>query len=77
MNYFKRLSTTSVLVGSVILSALAYNITGTVKDATDEALEGASIRLLTPRDSALVSGVVAHQNGRFTMTGISNGSYIL
>ena len=69
---------TAVAIAALtVFSSYAFNITGRVKDPAGEALEGASLRLLAPRDSALISGVVAKKEGVFTFTNINSGNYIL
>lgn len=60
------------------LWAGAYNIQGTVVDAADNSpLAEATVRLLQSSDSAFVKGVAANLDGRFTLTGVNNGNYIL
>jgi hypothetical protein len=76
MSFSKYITVASVAAISII-SSYAFNITGNVKDSSGEPLEGASLRLLAPRDSALVSGVVAKKEGVFNFTNINNGNYIL
>ena len=66
-------------IGAAILTALslvAYNITGWVKDDEGELLPQATIRILTP-DSTFVKGVTTDTNGRFRLTGVGNGKYII
>jgi len=57
--------------------ALAYNITGFAIDDDGEVLTGASVRLLRQRDSVAVKGVVAGDNGKFTLQNVNNGRYIV
>lgn len=64
---------------AVILTAItstAYNITGWVKDPEGELLPQATVRLLKT-DSAYVNGVTTDLNGKFKLTGVRNGKYIL
>lgn len=65
----------SLLLGA--FSAMAYDITGRIIDTTGEPMIQASVRLLTPRDSVQVKGSVTNENGRFTLSAVKKGSYIL
>lgn len=56
----------------------SYTIRGVVTDASDHSpLSDATVRLLNARDSAFVKGVAADVNGRFSLSDISNGNYIV
>lgn len=61
---------------TICFSAFAYNITGSVTDTTGEPLVGASVRLLTARDSSMVRSAVADVNGRFTLKDVPKGKFI-
>ena len=65
----------SLLLGAV--SAMAYDITGRLVDATGEPMIQASVRLLSPKDSVQVKGSVTNENGSFTLSAVKKGSYIL
>ena len=58
-------------------AARAFNITGTIVDEFDEPLIRATVRLLATSDSTAVKGVLTNDNGRFTLTDIKDGRYIL
>ena len=59
-------------------TSLAFNITGTVKDAaTTDPLMEATVRLLAAKDSAFVKGVTTDLDGKFTLQGVKKGNYIL
>lgn len=58
------------------LPALAWVIRGTVADKQGEPLVGATVRLLKP-DSTHVGATIADADGRFAITNVSNGRYIL
>lgn len=58
------------------LPALALVIRGTVADKQGEPLVGATVRLLKP-DSTRVGATIADADGRFAITNVSNGRYIL
>lgn len=58
------------------LPALAWVIRGTVADKQGEPLVGATVRLLKP-DSTRVGATIADADGRFAITNVSNGRYIL
>lgn len=59
------------------LSVLAYNITGSVTDESGEPLTTATVRLLAQRDSAYINGVAADIDGKFVLTDVKSGKYIL
>lgn len=56
--------------------SLAWVIRGTVADTQGEPLAGATVRLLKP-DSTRVGATVADADGRFAITNVSNGKYIV
>lgn len=59
------------------VGASAYNVSGVVTDSQGEPLAQAAVKLLTARDSSLVKGVLADLQGRFNITGIKTGKYII
>lgn len=59
------------------LAVWAYNVTGVVADLQHEPMPGATVRLLTAKDSTFVKGGITDAAGKFTLKGINNGSYIL
>lgn len=59
------------------LTTLAYNVRGTVVDGDGEPLIGASLRLLTARDSIRIKTAISDNNGHYSLTGIKDGRYIL
>jgi hypothetical protein len=61
----------------VLITAWAYNISGTVVDTQGDPLIGASVRLLTVGDSTQVKAAVANNSGQFNLTGIKSGTYLL
>ena len=62
----------------VSFASYSLNITGTVIDgATREPLIEATVRLLAAKDSAFVKGVSTNIDGRFTLSGVKKGKYIL
>lgn len=73
----KRLTLAAMALLVTLSTALAFNIRGTVVDADGEPLIGASLRLLSQRDSTRLKTAIADNAGRFTITGVSNGTYIL
>lgn len=69
-----------LLIITALLAAFpawAYKITGQLIDTSGEPMIQASVRLLTPRDSAQVKGAVTNAEGRFTLASVKKGSYIL
>ncbi|MCH5220521.1 MAG: TonB-dependent receptor [Muribaculaceae bacterium] len=75
-SYFYRRLVSAVVMLSVCVTIYAYNITGTLTDTQGEPLIGASIRLMTPKDSTVVRTTVADASGRFTLKDVSKGRYI-
>ncbi len=57
--------------------ANAYNIKGTVIDETDSPMPKATVRVLTLKDSTAVKGAITNDNGRFDISDVAKGSYIL
>lgn len=54
------------------------SITGTVvEEGTGTPIEQATVRLLSGQDSTFVGGVASSKNGKFTLTDIRPGSYLL
>ncbi len=62
---------------AMTLAAAAYNISGVVTDTQGAAMTDATIRILSKKDSSYVRGGVADMDGRFSIAGINNGSYIV
>ena len=60
-----------------VATVTAATLFGSVTDATGESLPQASVRVLAARDSSLVKAVVTGSNGRFTVSGIKKGKYIV
>ena len=50
---------------------------GSVTDTAGESLPQASVRVLAARDSSLVKAAVTNNNGRFTISGIKQGKYLI
>lgn len=75
--------TITLLVGLFLcLGAFAQNsaritVKGTVIDSSNTTLPSATIMLLTPKDSALVSFGRTDVNGIFELKGVKRGSYLL
>lgn len=59
------------------LCTWAYNITGKVTDSAGEPMGEATVRLLSAKDSTYVKGLASNMAGKFTLTDIKNGKYIL
>lgn len=59
------------------LAAWAYTVSGVVADTAGEPLSDATVRVLSAKDSAFVAGGVADVNGKFSISGIKQGNYIL
>src|SRR5687768_9643693 len=71
----------TVLTACLIhLNALAQSgntISGTVKDAGNQSLPGATVRLLKTPDSTLVTGETTDVSGNFHFIHLENGTYML
>ena len=76
MLYSKRILI-SLGAGAVAVAAWAYTISGIVTDEAGEPLADATVRVLAARDSAFVAGGVADGNGRYSLSGVKNGRYIV
>lgn len=74
---FKRISLAFISMAFCISSVMGYTVTGSVSDSSGEPLISASIRLLAPKDSTAVKGVVSDIDGKFSLPNINRGSYIL
>lgn len=59
------------------VAAWAYSVSGTVTDEGNEPLPDATVRLLAAKDSAFVTGGVADLDGRFSLSGVRQGRYII
>ena len=59
------------------VAAWAYSVSGVITDETGEPLSDATVRLLSARDSAFIAGGVADLYGRFSLSGVNKGKYII
>lgn len=60
------------------IPAMAYNLKGTVVDASDESgMADATVRLLHAKDSTFYKGTAADINGAFEFQNVPNGKYII
>lgn len=67
-----------LLLCPVMVLAQKVVVSGTVQDAAlGDALPGASVVILQPKDSAQVSGVASDLEGKFTLPAVKAGQYIL
>lgn len=76
------MKTLFAILTSILISLSAYaqtgnTISGTVKDAGNESLPGATVRLLKSSDSTLVTGEVTDMNGNFRFINLENNTYVL
>ena len=67
----------SLTAVTAAFAAWAYNISGIVADNYAEPMPGATVRLLAARDSSFVKGGITDADGRYSITGVNNGRYIL
>lgn len=73
----RRVAVTLIALLTVTV-VFAYNIKGVITDPDGEPLIAATVRLLkADKDSTYVNGTKTDVDGRFTLTGISNGKYIV
>lgn len=76
MRYTTRLSLLCLLLSmTTALSAQNYKVIGTATDSTDMPLIGASVVLLNPSDSVLVSFGLSNDEGRFQINSVPEGQY--
>jgi len=54
----------------------AGDVSGTVKDPSGGALVGAQVTLLTPQ-RAVVAATITDQSGKFTVSGLADGQYVV
>lgn len=74
----RKFSLLVTLLLSIVPAALAADITGVVRDVeTKEPLAEASVRLLSQRDSSFVAGVTSNDEGKFTISGVKAGKYVV
>lgn len=73
-----------VLMSLMVLASIGasaqnkYNIKGSIIDnETSEAVEGATVQLLSLPDSSYVKGIAADNKGSFNLTGINKAKYTL
>lgn len=67
----------SVLVLATVSPVWAAIVRGTVSDSDGESMPQATVRLLAARDSAFVKGVKTNATGKFTISDVKAGKYIL
>ena len=60
-----------------VATATAATLLGNVTDAQGESLPQASVRVLAAKDSSLVKAAVTDINGKFKISGIKKGKYIV
>ena len=53
------------------------NIRGTVKDAQNETIPGATVKLLKASDSTMILGEITNLDGKFQFNKLPNGAYLL
>lgn len=67
-----------LLLMPLLATAQRITLTGSITDAADGGpLPGASVVLLSPKDSAQVAGISTDDNGKFRMSAVKAGKYIL
>lgn len=75
---FTRLALLLTLLAVSVSTSIAANITGIVKDLdTKEPLLEAAVKLVTANDSSFVAGTTTDIDGKFSLTGVKAGKYLL
>lgn len=77
MSHMGKLFLLFLLATGHVAAAQTFAIRGRVADATGEALPAASILLLQPADSAVVSHTVTTERGGFVLGEVAAGAYLL
>ena len=78
MTRFTRLALLLTLLAVSVSTSVAANITGIVKDLdTKEPLLEAAVKLVTANDSSFVAGTTTDIDGKFSLTGVKAGKYLL
>ena len=67
----------SFLSSQLLAQTTNKTIAGHVKDIQNEAVAGATIRLLKAYDSTVVQTKTARDNGKFEFTNLANGTFLL
>lgn len=73
----KKIITVFAVILLAAMHASALKIEGTIVDMSGEGLPRAAVRILTAKDSTLVKGAVANDNGKFTVENLKKGQYLL
>ncbi len=68
---------TFILCFITSLTINAATVRGIVNDVAGDGLPNATVNLLSARDSSYVKGVATNLNGRFALSGVRSGKYIL
>ncbi len=77
MNTSNRILLLFTLITASFTTAMALNIKGLVKDNTGEPLPQATMRLLSAKDSAFVTGTKTNASGIYRFSGIKSGNYLI
>lgn len=78
MTRFTRLALLLTLLAVSVSTSIAANIIGIVKDLdTKEPLLEAAVKLVTANDSSFVAGTTTDIDGKFSLTGVKAGKYLL
>ncbi|MGB3078406.1 MAG: TonB-dependent receptor, partial [Saprospiraceae bacterium] len=68
---------TVLLILSMNMLSAQSNLTGTIKDDKNQDVAYANVLLLSSRDSTLIRGGVADDNGHFEINNVASGTYML
>ncbi|MEM6328569.1 MAG: carboxypeptidase regulatory-like domain-containing protein, partial [Bacteroidota bacterium] len=74
MPFYRLLALSLVLASS---AAAQVTVSGVVQDSTEAPLPGATVVLLTPADSVLVSFAASRSDGAFQLRNVREGEYLL
>ncbi|MEX1239730.1 MAG: outer membrane beta-barrel family protein [Cyclobacteriaceae bacterium] len=73
----RKILLTLLIINASIATAQKFSVTGELADSLGNSLPGATVLLLSPRDSSLVNFSVADNHGRFVLKNIGDGQYLL
>ena len=78
MRFNSNRTISSLLMAAIASAAIAADIKGVIIDhSTGDPMSDATVRLLAAGDSTFVKGAIANVDGRYTISGIKRGNYIV
>ena len=65
-------------MGTVVAQNARASLSGSVSDAqTKEVLQYVNVAVLSTKDSSMINGVITNENGRFSITNMKLGKFIV